>query len=82
MVIPAEGGLGYAVGRRLTVQRQFERRYDMPYEWMIRYDHINRAREILAELDKMFTVEHRTFFPTRVPSADANLVIGLTLIRR
>ncbi len=27
VVIPCEGGLGYALGRRLTVQREFERRY-------------------------------------------------------
>jgi len=82
VVIPAEGGLGYALGRRLTVQRQFERRYHMPYRWMIEYEHVNRAREVLAELDRLYDVEDRTFFPLRVPSVDANLVIGLTLTRR
>jgi len=82
VVIPAEGGLGYALGRRLTVQRQFEHRYHMPYSWMIKYEHVNQAREVLTELDQVFDVEERTFFPLRVPSVDANLVIGLTLTRR
>lgn len=82
VVIPAEGGLGYALGRRLTVQRQFERRYHMPYTWMIKYEHVNTAREVLTELKRVFEVEHRTFFPLRVPSVDANLVIGLTMTKR
>jgi len=81
VVIPAEGGLGYGLGRRLTVQRQFERRYDMPYEWIIRYEHINRAREVMAELQRTFRIEQRSFFPLRVPLVDLNLVIGLTLSR-
>jgi SAM-dependent methyltransferase len=79
VVIPAEGGLGYSLGRRVTVQRRFERRYHMPYEWMIRYDHVNVAREVMAELSRLFVVEHRQFFPLAVPSVDLNLVIGLTL---
>jgi SAM-dependent methyltransferase len=79
VVIPAEGGLGYALGRRVTVQRQFERRYKMPYQWMIRYEHVSTAREVLAELKKAFVVDDRRFFPLWVPSVDLNLVIGLTL---
>jgi SAM-dependent methyltransferase len=79
VVIPAEGGLGYALGRRLTVQRQFERRYKMPYKWMIRYEHVSTAHEVLAELKKVFVVEEQRYFPLRVPSVDLNLVIGLTL---
>jgi SAM-dependent methyltransferase len=79
VVIPCEGGLGYSLGRKVTSQRKFEKRYSMPYDWMIRYDHINQAREVLHELRSGFVVVHRTFFPLRVPSIDANLVIGLTL---
>ena len=82
VVIPAEGGLGYALGRRFTVQRQFERRYKMPYQWMIRYEHVSTAHEVLAELKKVFDVEERRYFPLRVPSVDLNLVIGLTLTPR
>jgi SAM-dependent methyltransferase len=79
VVIPCEGGLGYSLGRRFTSQRMFEKRYSMPYDWIIHYEHINRAREVLHELRSGFRVVHRTFFPLRIPSVDANLIIGLTL---
>jgi phosphatidylethanolamine/phosphatidyl-N-methylethanolamine N-methyltransferase len=79
IVIPCEGGLGYRLGRAVTTKRMFEKRYKMPYEWMIRYDHINSAREILAELKRHFRVVHNHYYPLRVPLVDANLVIGMTL---
>jgi hypothetical protein len=46
---------------------------------MIRQDHCNTAREVLAELDRHFQVRTRRFFPLRVPAVDLNLVIGLEL---
>ncbi len=57
----------------------FEKRYKKPYEWMIRQEHCNTAREVLTELDRHFHVRTRTFFPLRVPAVDLNLVIGLEL---
>jgi len=82
VVIPCEGGLAYSLGRKLTTKRTFEKRYHMQYEWFIRYDHINRAREVLQELRSVFQVVDRTFAPLRVPSIDTNLLIGLTLRSR
>ncbi len=79
VVIPCEAGKLYALGRRLTVQRRFEKRYGLPYRWMIEYDHVNTAAEVMQELDRGFTVDQRQFFPFRIPSVDANVVIGLTL---
>jgi SAM-dependent methyltransferase len=79
VVIPCEGGLGYALGRMVTSKRVFENRYRQSYEWMIRYDHINRAGEIIAELQRTFTIRHREYWPLRVPSIHTNLVLGLTL---
>jgi SAM-dependent methyltransferase len=77
VVIPCEGGRLYSVGRRFTTKRMFEKRYRTPYEWMIRQEHCNTAREVLAELDRYFRVRTRRFFPLRVPAVDLNLVIGL-----
>ena len=79
VVIPCEGGRLYSLGRRFTTKRMFEKRYKTPYEWMIRQDHCNTAREVLAELDRHFRVRTRMFFPLRVPAVDLNLVIGLEL---
>ena len=80
VVIPCEGGRLYSLGRRFTTKRIFEKRYNTPYEWMIRQEHCNTAREVLAELDRHFRVRTRRFFPLRVPAVDLNLVIGLELL--
>lgn len=79
VVIPCEGGKLYGLGRSLTTKRMFEKRYQMPYEWMISHDHCNTAREVLRELEHRFRTRRRTFFPLRVPSSDLNLMIGLEL---
>ncbi len=82
MVIPCEGGLGYRLGRRVTVQRRFEQRYKTSYKWHIESDHVNQAREIIAELDAQFDVTDLSYFPTRLPFIDVNLLIGLTCTHR
>lgn len=82
VVIPCEGGDLYSLGRRFTTKRMFEKRYNMPYEWMIRQEHCNTAREVLSELDRHFRVRARRFFPLRLPAVDLNLVIGLELSLR
>jgi SAM-dependent methyltransferase len=79
VVIPCEGGGLYTLGRRFTTKRIFEKRYKVPYEWMIRQEHCNTAREILDELDRHFRVHSRRFFPLRAHAIDLNLVIGLEL---
>jgi SAM-dependent methyltransferase len=79
VVIPCEGGLAYSFARRISAQRFFERRYKMPYKWLIEREHVNRPREIFDVLDELFTIEHRSFFPLRAPSIELNLAIGLTL---
>ena len=79
VVIPCEGGLAYSVARRISAQRFFENRYKMPYKFVIEREHINVPQEIFEELDRYFTIEHRSFFPLLVPSVELNLVIGLNL---
>ena len=77
-VIPCEGGLAYSLGRRLTTQRVFERRYGVPYDWHVRAEHPNRPGEVFEEIAKRFAIRDRTFFPLRVPIIHLNLVIGIT----
>ena len=81
VVIPCEGGLGYDLGRRLTSQRIFEKRYDTDYDWYIRTEHFNVPGEILPELETRFEREHARYFPALVPSVHLNLCIGLTYRR-
>ncbi|HXW34867.1 MAG TPA: class I SAM-dependent methyltransferase [Acidimicrobiales bacterium] len=79
VVIPCEGGHLYSLGRSLTTKRMFERRYDVPYEVMIQYEHCNTAKEVLAELGVRFRTVRRTFYPLRIPAVDLNLVVGIEM---
>ena len=79
VVIPCEGGLAYGLARRLSAQRVFEKRYRQPYAWFIEREHLNRPREIVAELTGSFRVIHRSFFPLGLPLVFCNLCLGLTL---
>jgi SAM-dependent methyltransferase len=82
VVIPCEGGLGYSMGRRVTTKRAFEYRYKTNYEWLVECEHVNRAREILRELRNYFDFEDVTYYPSRIPLIDINLLIGITCRRR
>jgi SAM-dependent methyltransferase len=79
VVIPCEGSAAYAVARRLSAQRIFEKRYRQSYRWFIEREHINRPDEIMAVLRTRFDVVHRAFFPLPIALLAANLCIGLTL---
>lgn len=81
VVIPCEGGFGYGLGRRLTSQRKFERRYGVDYEPYIKLEHVNEPHEILPELAARFAISRRRFWPLRVPSVHVNLCIGVTCVR-
>jgi hypothetical protein len=77
-VIPCEGGFAYRLGRRLTTQRLFERRYGVPYDWHVRADHPNQPSEVFEQIAERFEIRDRTFYPLVVPIVDLNLVIGIT----
>jgi ubiquinone/menaquinone biosynthesis C-methylase UbiE len=79
VVIPCEGSAAYSFARKISAQRIFEERYKQSYRWLIEQEHLNKPKEILAELAKYFTVTHRAFFPLPVPLIFCNLCIGLTL---
>jgi SAM-dependent methyltransferase len=81
VVIPCEGGLGYALGRRLTSQRMFENRYGTSYDWYIATEHFNVPAEIVGELDARLQRAHDRWFPLLVPSVHLNLCLGLTYVR-
>jgi len=83
VVIPCEGSPAYLLARRLSAQRVFERTYKMPYDLIIKREHINLPAEILAELDPYFVVQRRRFFPLPfLPFVVPNLVMGLALVPR
>jgi SAM-dependent methyltransferase len=76
-VLPCEGGAAYTLARNISARRIFEKRYDMPYDWFVRSEHVNDAWEILQCLDEHFPVRRTTFWPMLVPSVQLNLVLGV-----
>jgi SAM-dependent methyltransferase len=81
VVLPCEGGWLYTLGRRLTTQRVFEKRYGMSFDWCIQSEHVSIVPEIVHELDLRFTRDHSEWFPTRLPTLHANICVGLTYRR-
>jgi SAM-dependent methyltransferase len=81
VVVPCEGGLVYGLGRRLTTQRMFEKRYGVAFDWCIESEHVNVPSEITAELDARFVRTRRSFFPFKLASVNLNICIGLSYTR-
>ncbi len=82
VIIPCEGGMLYSIGRKFSSEKMFIERYHQSYDWLIKYDHINTAKEVIAELKDLFTIDSTQYFPFLVPSIDMELVIGLTCTPR
>lgn len=79
-VIPCEGGLAYALARRVSAQPMFERTYGMSYRPYVEHEHLNRPHEIIEELDRCFSLELQRFFPlSLLPAVSLNLCVGLAL---
>lgn len=80
IVIPTEGSPAYGLARKLSAERVWYRHFTAPYEEFYRREHINLVPEILRELDPLFTIERRSFFPLPfLPFIFCNLCIGLVL---
>lgn len=78
IVIPCEGGFGYSIGRRISIQRIFEKRYQQPYKWFIEREHVNIPQEILDEILLYFKLDSREFFPLKfLPYTWCNISIGM-----
>lgn len=77
VVIPCEGGAAYSLARRISAQRLFEKNFNIPYEPIIKNEHVSEAWEILNALDQDFKIEKRIYWPLKVPFITTNLVIAL-----
>jgi len=80
VVIPTEGSLAYALARKVSAERMWNRHFDCNYAEFYKREHINLPHEIIEELAPYFTIEHRSFFPLPfLPMIACNLCIGLAL---
>jgi ubiquinone/menaquinone biosynthesis C-methylase UbiE len=80
LMAPCEGSLAYAIARKISAQRLFEREFKMDYIPIVRHEHVSTFAELQAELGAFFTVEKRRYFPFAwIPAAACNLVVGMRL---
>jgi ubiquinone/menaquinone biosynthesis C-methylase UbiE len=77
IVIPCEGGVAYALARKISAKRVFEKLYKRSYTPIIKNEHVNEAWEIIEELKKKFTIQGQSFWPLKIPLIPLNLVIAL-----
>lgn len=78
--LPAEGGLVYEIGRRLTTKRQIERKYNVDYLKIIRSEHCNTFPEVFSELGKMFKVKEVYYLPLGIPILHLNAVVVMQCV--
>jgi len=79
VILPCEGSLAYALARRISAQRLFQKRYQQSYRWFIDREHINLPAEVIAELTPYFQIERQAHYPLPVSVFWCNLVIGMNL---
>jgi SAM-dependent methyltransferase len=81
-VVPCEGGVAYALARKVSAERLFRRRFRMDYTPIIRNEHVSTLVEIMDALTGEFAIDVRSFFPLRVPLQTLNLCVALRLTPR
>jgi SAM-dependent methyltransferase len=82
VVIPCEGAWAYSLARNISARPHFEKKYHDSYDWFVQVEHISRPEEIIEELEKLFNVKAKRFYPLFIPVINFNLTIGLTLTKK
>lgn len=82
VMLPCEGGVMYSLGRRVTTARYFKKKFNRDFSKFIAQDHVSSAAEIVELLRAEFIPETTIFYPTKIPSVDLNLCVGLRLRKR
>jgi len=80
--IPAEGGLGWGLGRWLTSRRWLKRHTSIDPDKIICWEHPNFAADILTALDRALEQRYLGYWPLGLPSIDANLIIRFVHAKR
>jgi SAM-dependent methyltransferase len=82
IVLPCEGGFAYSLARQVSSKRLFEKTFKMPYEPIIRSEHVSQLWEVNEELFARFRSEKTRHFPLPVPLDSVNLFVGYRLRKR
>lgn len=75
--LPAEGGLAWNLGRKISTERIYSKKYGVDYGRVMQVDHCNTAGKVIAALESYFVLRRRKLFPfTFIPVISINLVIS------
>ena len=77
IVIPCDPGFLYGIGRKISAERIFRKRYKQDYNWFIQREHINSPNEILSLCKSKFRIIQSCYYPFLIPIKHLNLFIGL-----
>jgi SAM-dependent methyltransferase len=80
--LPAEGGLVYEIGRRLTSKRYMERKYRIDYDAIVGWEHWNTCHEVIEEIGQHFFIRGFRYLPFFIPSVHLNVIIVLRALPR
>jgi SAM-dependent methyltransferase len=78
LVLPCDPGIAYGIASRISGERFFRKRFNMPYAWLKQREHINSPAEIFSVMKNGFQEMERSYFPLHVPIVTMNLCIGVT----
>lgn len=82
VIIPCDPGFLYGLGRKISAERMFRKRYKQDYHWFISREHINDPGEIMSLLRNTFDIALMRYFPCFVPVKNLNLFIGFQLRKK
>ncbi len=61
--LPAEGGLLYGLGRRVTSRRYMERKYGIDYDAIVHWEHWNTFDQVVQAVQAQFEIVQRQWIP-------------------
>jgi len=73
--LPAEGGILYGLGRRVTSKPYMERKHGIDYDAIVRWEHWNTYTEVEDALGSQFHIRELRFLPfSCLPTVHANVI--------
>lgn len=80
--VPAEGGLSYGLGRKLTSKRYMENKYGIDYDAIVKYEHCNKVWDVVNTIRGTFRIKRSLYIPLLIPTYHLNVIVCLKCVRR
>lgn len=81
VLIPTENFL-YKLGRKLTVKRHIEKKYDISYDKLVEGEHVNRHSDIIKQLDDNFKIDKKIGIPMIFPFYSLNVFSVIRCLKK